>query len=92
MHKSNHVIKRQQQRGISNQDIDLVLKSGKRIRQKDRKKGSALLICFSKKFKEQIRLKYSHSKNLENLYLIVKGGDIIITAGYRYKKIKGLVH
>jgi hypothetical protein len=22
----------------------------------------------------------------------VKGGDIIITAGYRYKKIKGLVH
>ncbi len=91
LYKTKHAILRQQQRGITDQYVDLVLKYGEKKRQKDKKKGSAWIICFSKRMKKKIEKENNKLKNLEKVYLVVEGG-CIKTVGYRFKKIKGLVH
>ena len=91
LHKTEHAKLRQQQRGITDQHVDLVLKYGLTFRQKDEKKGSAWILCFSKKMKKKIEKENNKLKNLWKVYLLVEGG-CIKTVAYRHKKIKGLVH
>jgi len=87
MQKTKHTIIRQKQRGITDKDINIVLKYGKSARQK----GGSEIICFSRKQQENIKIDHKNNKNLENLYLIVDG-DLIVTVAYKYRKLRRLLH
>ena len=83
MHKTKHAETRQQQRGIKNETVDLLLKYGK----KTYKNNGTAVLYFSRKIQEQLEQEHKSIKNLKNSYaLITTNENRIITVGHRYKK------
>jgi len=82
MYKTKHAEIRQQQRGIKNETVDLLLQYGKR---KYKSNGTAVL-CFPRKVQIQLEQEHKDIKNLKNAYaLITTNENRIITVGHRYK-------
>ncbi|MBW5290929.1 MAG: hypothetical protein Rsou_1968 [Candidatus Ruthia sp. Asou_11_S2] len=85
MNKTRHLKERQQQRGISNDAINVLLQSGKILR---RNRGCKT-IGFTRKTKPRIETENPKIKNLANMYLVMSAkNSSIITAGYRIKRFK----
>jgi len=83
MYKTKHAETRQQQRGIKNETVDLLLQYGK----KTYKNNGTAVLCFPKKVQTQLEQEYKNIKNLRNAYaLITTNENRIITVGHRYKK------
>ncbi len=83
MYKTKHAKVRQQQRGIKNETLDLLLKYGKKVYKND---GTAVL-CFPKKIQSKIEKEHIKNKNLKNAYALVHvKHNRVITIGHRYKK------
>jgi len=83
MYKTKHTEARQQQRGIKNETVDLLLQYGKKTYRND---GTAIL-SFPRKVQEKLEQEHKGIKNLRNAYaLITTNENRIITVGHRYKK------
>jgi len=83
MYKTKHAKTRQQQRGIKNETVDLLLQYGKKTYKND---GTAVL-CFPSKVKSKIEKEHIQIKNLKNAYALIQvKQNRIITVGHRYKK------
>ena len=83
MYKTKHAETRQQQRGIKNETVDLLLQHGK----KTYKNNGTVVLCFPKKIQAQLEQDHKNIKNLRNAYaLITTNENRIITVGHRYKK------
>ncbi len=82
MYKTKHTKIRQQQRGIKDETIELLLQYGKMKYQND---GTRVLF-FTRKVKSTIEKKHIRIKNLKNAFAILDAKeDRIITIGHRYK-------
>jgi len=94
MQLTNHAEKRCQQRALPYLVIDLIMKLGEEFHSNRGCKIKLLNSRFSKSEflseLEGIGLK----KKLKwcNLYLVISADEWIITAGYRYKRIKNKIH
>jgi len=83
MYKTTHAKVRQQQRGISNETVDLLFQYGKKVYKND---GTAIL-CFTKKVKSKIEKEHIKIKNLKNTYAVIQvKHNRVLTIGHRYKK------
>ena len=83
MYKTKHAETRQQQRGIKNETVDLLLQYGKKTY---RNNGTAVL-CFPRNIQTKLEQEHKGIKNLKSAYtLITTNENRIITVGHRYKK------
>ena len=83
MYKTKHAETRQQQRGIKNETVDLLLQYGKKTY---RNNGTAVL-CFPRNIQTKLEQEHKGIKNLKSAYaLITTNEKRIITVGHRYKK------
>jgi len=83
MYKTKHAKIRQQQRGIKDETVDLLLQYGKKVHKND---GTAIL-CFPRKIKSKVEKEHLGIKNLKNAYAVIQvKHNRILTMGHRYKK------
>lgn len=83
MYKTKHAETRQQQRGIKNGTVDLLLQYGKKTY---RNNGTAVL-CFPRNIQTKLEQEHKSIKNLKSAYALITTNDNrIITVGHRYKK------
>ena len=84
MYKTKHSKIRQQQRGITDETVDLLFQYGKKTYKND---GTAIL-CFPRKVKPKIEQEHKSIKNLINAYAVIQiKQNRVLTIGHRYKKI-----
>jgi len=80
---SDHAARRKQQRGISDQAVELVLKFGRYVYQSGRKTYS---VSLDKKGIQALRRRYGQVKELSklrNMYLILSSDNVLVTCAYR---------
>jgi hypothetical protein len=83
MYKTKHAKTRQQQRGIKNETVDLLLQYGK----KTYKNNGTAVLCFPRCIQTKLVQEHKDIKNLISAYaLITTNENRIITVGHRYKK------
>ena len=83
MYKTKHAETRQQQRGIKNETVDLLLQYGK----KTYKNNGTAVLCFPRCIQTKLVQERKDIKNLISAYaLITTNENRIITVGHRYKK------
>ena len=83
MRKSCHAKKRQQQRGIKEQTIEILEEYGERFFKKD---GTVVLLI-PKRLHERMQKKFPKLKNIISTYVLeTENEDKAITIGHHFKK------
>jgi len=83
MRKSCHAKKRQQQRGIKEQTIEILEEYGERFFKKD---GTVVLLI-PKRLHERMKKKFPKLKNIISAYVLeTENEDKAITIGHHFKK------
>lgn len=87
MHMTDHAAKRQQQRAISNLEIELLLMYGKEAHHGDGCVMTYLDKRGYKRLERDVRRVVQKLERLRDEYLIDADGEAIVTLGHRYRHI-----
>lgn len=87
MHMTDHATKRQQQRAISNLEIELLLMYGKEAHHGNGRVMTYLDKRGYKRLERDVRRVAQRLERLRNEYLIDAAGEVLVTVGHRYRHI-----